>query len=231
MLSRASKALFYALAEPAMWFNGWLHRNVLAPRSGPVRVHLGPGQRNYMDGWVNVDANAFTARCDIWADLRHELPFRAESVDCFYSHHVVEHLPDLRAHFLSVYGCLKPGGAYRVGGPNADSAIRKFFEQDLGWFGTFPEARRSIGGRFDNFLLCRNEHLAILTFSYVRELMEDAGFVDLALRKPRVETGFPHFFDECLGFEHESDDLCPHTLIVEGRKPESQEGNHQQPQS
>lgn len=32
-------------------------------------VQLGPGQKNYIDGWVNVDANFVTAKIDIWADI------------------------------------------------------------------------------------------------------------------------------------------------------------------
>src|SRR5947207_11946455 len=94
MLSRTSKALFYAVAGPLMKVNGAVYRNLRAPRSGPVKVHLGPGQGNYLQGWINVDANMFSAKCDVWADLRNKLPFKDGSVDVIYSHHVVEHLPD-----------------------------------------------------------------------------------------------------------------------------------------
>jgi hypothetical protein len=54
----------------------------------------------------------------------------------------------------------------RVGGPNGDSAIRKFQKNDAAWFSDFPDKRRSIGGKFANFILCRGEHLTILTSSY-----------------------------------------------------------------
>src|SRR5687767_9295287 len=120
MLSRAAKAAFYASAGPLMKVNGWIYRAVRAPRKAPIRVHLGPGQKNYIDGWVNVDANMFTARCDVWADLRHPLPFRDATVEALYSHHVVEHLPDLDSHFREAFRCLSPGSTYRVGGPNGD---------------------------------------------------------------------------------------------------------------
>jgi SAM-dependent methyltransferase len=219
VLTRSGKAAFYLVAEPAMWLNGWLYRKLRAPSTGTVKAHLGPGRKNYIPGWVNVDANAFTARCDLWADLRHELPFKSETLDAVYSHHVIEHLPRVAAHFRSVYRCLKPGGVYRVGGPNGDSAIEKFRQGDRAWFGTFPDARQSLGGRLDNFLLCRNEHLCILTYTYVAELMEEAGFVRPTGRQPCSETGFPQLFGDCLPFEHESDPVCPHTLIVEGEKP------------
>src|SRR4051794_6453068 len=96
MISRAMKEAFYRSMAMPMRVNGWVWRSFRAPASngGVVRVHLGPGQKNYLDGWVNVDANLFTAKIDVWADLRNRLPFPDSSVDAFYSHHVIEHLPD-----------------------------------------------------------------------------------------------------------------------------------------
>ena len=203
-----------------MRVNGALYRSFRAPRGGPVKVQLGPGQKNYLPGWYNVDANIFTGKCDVWADLRNPLPFRPETVDVFYSHHVIEHLPDLPFHFQEMYRCLKPGGVFRVGGPNGDMAIRKFAEGDLAWFSDFPDRRRSLGGRFENFIFCRQEHLTILTASWLEEVAAGAGFVDLNVRRPAVETGLPEFIDQVvLDHEPEWDPEHPHTLVLEGRKP------------
>src|SRR5688572_13947064 len=120
MLKRAHKQLFYDMCGPLMRFNGWTYRRIRAPRAGVVKVQLGPGQGKYLDGWVNVDANMFTGKCDVWTDLRFALPFRDNTVDIFYSHHVIEHLPDIPGHFREMYRCLKPGGVFRVGGPNGE---------------------------------------------------------------------------------------------------------------
>jgi len=218
MLTRSAKAAFYSLAGPAMRLNGALYRHSRAPRSGFQRVHLGPGQGKYIPGWINVDANMFTARCDVWADLRNRLPFHSGTIDALYSHHVVEHLPDIERHLSEAYRCLKPAGVYRVAGPNGDSAIRKFIAGDVGWFGDWPDKRSSIGGRFNNFILCRNEHLAILTESYLRELLEGAGFRDVAACVPSRETRFPDLFGTCLGFEQEDDFTTPRTLVLEAVK-------------
>lgn len=220
MLSRNIKTAFYTIAGPMMKINGIIFRYTRAPRKGNLKVHLGPGQKNYIPEWVNVDANMFTAKCDVWADLRNPLPFHSETIDAIYSHHMVEHLPNIEQHFKDAYRCLKPGGAYRVGGPNGDSAIAKFIANDKQWFGDFPDKRSSIGGRLENFIFCRQEHLSILTYSYLEEVMSNAGFVDIRLCKPVKETNHPKLFQECLLKEHETDFDAPHTLIVEARKPE-----------
>src|SRR4029453_13053395 len=93
MISRRLKASYYSVFHYPMRLNALRHR-VVPSRWGHIKVQLGPGQRNYIDGWVNVDANFITARIDIWADISGKLPFRNGSVDAFYSSHVIEHLPD-----------------------------------------------------------------------------------------------------------------------------------------
>jgi predicted SAM-dependent methyltransferase len=219
MLRRESKALFYLVAGPLMKINGALHRHLRQRRNSDLRVHLGPGQKNYMEGWTNVDANMFTAKCDIWADLRNSLPFGDSTVAAMYSHHVVEHLPNFERHFIDVYRCLKPGGIYRVGGPNGDSAISKFIANDKAWFSAFPDSRISIGGRLENFIFCKQEHLTILTFSFLEEVMSSAGFINIRLCLASKHTNAPHLFAQCLSLETESDFNFPHTIIVEGQKP------------
>ena len=218
MLSRKAKATFYKVAGPLMKINGRLYRHFRAPRQGVLKVQLGPGQKNYLEGWINVDANMFTGKCDIWADLRNPLPFHTETIDAIYSHHVIEHLPDIHFHLKEVFRCLKPGGVYRVGGPNGDSAISKFMENDLEWFSNFPDVRKSIGGRFENFIFCRGEHLTILTFSFLQEFMNSIGYTDINKCLVSKETGYPGLFDDCLLKENESDFEAPHTLIVEAKK-------------
>ena len=218
MLKRSTKKMYYVLTNPLMKISGVLYRLFRAPRTGMVKVQLGPGKKNYLRGWINVDANIFTAKNDVWANLVDPLPFHDATVDAMYSHHVIEHLPDLEHHFKEVFRCLKPGAVYRVGGPNGDTAIRKFMENDKAWFGDFPDKRNSIGGRFENFIFCRQEHLTILTHSFLEELMSDAGFINIRACTPVKET-FSDLFQECLVLEFESDFSSPHTLIMEGKKP------------
>ena len=225
MISRQTKALYFAAMLIPMRVSAWAYRTFLAPRSGNqsmIRVHLGPGQLGYKHGWINVDANLITARIDVWADLRNRLPFRDDSVDVFYSHHVIEHLPDSRLsfHFREMYRCLKPGGMVRVGGPNGDEAFRNFLGDNHDWFSDFPDKRSSIGGRLVNFLLCRGEHLTILTRSYLAELLGQAGFDEIAFRAPVTDTGYPECLTDALSGESEPTPESPHTLLAEAVKPD-----------
>ena len=126
---------------------------------------------------------------------------------------------------VAAFGAAASAGArtpsvIRVGGPNGDSAARKLVEGDLTWFSDYPDKRDSIGGRFANFILCRGEHLTVLTESYLREVVSAAGFVDFRSCRPGRETGFPQWFDEkVLAKEDRDFDDLPHTLLVEAVKP------------
>lgn len=220
MLSCTVKETFYKFASPLMRVNAFFYKTFRSPKPGDlVKVHLGPGQKKYMPGWINIDANMFTGKCDVWVDLRYPLPFHDATVDAAYSHHMIEHLPDLAAHFRDVYRCLKPGATYRVGGPDGDSAIKKFVDGDKDWFGDWPDRRNSIGGRFENFIFCRGEHLTILTHSFLEELLSDAGFTNIRKCMPTQQTYKPEMFRDCLAMEEEFDFESPHTLIIEADKP------------
>lgn len=223
MISRRLKQFYYSAFQFPMLLNWVIYRFVRAPSKGQIKVHLGPGQKNYISEWINVDANKVTCKCDVWADISHGLPFRDRSVDCFYSHHVIEHLPDtfLITHFQDMFRCLKPGGGMiRVGGPNGDSAIRKFVENDFSWFSNWPDKRSSIGGKFANVIFCRNEHLTILTESYLTELARDAGFEDVAVCTAGLDTGRKDIIgNEVLATENEPTPDAPKTLLIEATKP------------
>lgn len=81
MSSRQVKTAFYTAAGPLMKINGLAYRYFRAPKKGELKVHLGLGQKNYLEGWVNIDANMFTEKCDLWADLRNPLPFHSGTID------------------------------------------------------------------------------------------------------------------------------------------------------
>ena len=222
MIAQRTKAAFYTLMGVPMRVNGFIHRRIRAPKKGVVKVQLGPGKGEYFDGWVNVDANIITAKIDVWADFRNALPFPDKSVDAFYSHHVIEHLADtlLPFHFGEMFRCLKPGGFIRVGGPNGDHAIKKYLAGDAKWFPDFPDNRASLGGRLVNFIICRGEHLTILTPSYLEEIAAEQGFTNVRACSPCRETNHPEIIDQTvLSKEWEGDRDFSYTLMIEAEKP------------
>ena len=218
MISRSTKFLYYSLLAVPMRINGAIYRQ-FRQNGQPLKAHLGCGQKNYLPGWVNVDANFLTAKIDLWANLEQGLPFRDASVERFYSFHVIEHLPDsaLASHFEEMFRALIPGGVIRVGGPNIDNACLKLMQNDANWFPEFPDKRASVGGRFANFVFCRNEHLTALTRSYLKEVAVGAGFTDLHFCVPVIETEY--FDKDVLSTEYEDDLEHPHSILLEARKP------------
>lgn len=220
MIPRWAKATYFSVWSPFMRLNALRHR--LLPNSSRRkfrRAHLGPGQRNYLNGWINVDANLVSSKPDVWADLRFKLPFPDDQLDCIYSHHVIEHLPNLDFHFREMFRCLKPGGVIRVGGPHGDNAMRAMQDGLHDWFGDWPLNRQSMGGRFENFIFCKGEHLTILTESFLIELAEQAGFEDVRICTPG-ETEHPEVISkEVVAFEPNTNPGLPTTLMIEASKP------------
>lgn len=218
MIPRTLRITYYALLSPLMRLNAARHRLVPLSLRRSRRAHLGPGQKNYIGGWINVDANLFTSRPDVWADLRYKLPFPDASLDAIYSHHMIEHLPDLDFHFRDMFRCLRAGGVIRVGGPHGDNAMKAMLAGLHQWFGDWPTRRRSLGGRLENFVFCKGEHVTILTESFLRELAEDAGFADIQTHLPR-QTSYPEIFDASISILEDVNDEQPaRTLLVEARK-------------
>lgn len=222
MISRFLKSTYYLALRYPMLLNSWLYKNLICPGSG-LKVHLGPGQKNYLSGWINLDANFLTSKIDVWANILDPLPFKAGSVNIFYSHHVIEHLPDtiLSNKFEEMFQCLRSGGGIRIGVPHLGNACRKYLEKDYKWFEDFPEKRDSIGGKLTNFIFCKGEHLTALDESYMTEFLQKAGFIDIKYCMPTKETFLADLGidSQVLSKEYEWDFTYPHTLIVEARKP------------
>ena len=106
----------------------WRHLRArwrLARGSGPVRLHLGCGQRR-LDGFVNID-HLSTSATDYVGDIT-SLPCRAGSVDRIETYHVIEHLPRpaveaVLDHWLRL---LKPGGTLVLECPDFEADIRDY---------------------------------------------------------------------------------------------------------
>ncbi len=218
MLTRWQRRAYYGAMGPFMWASGCYYRYCRAPTNG-LKVQLGPGKKCYLHGWLNVDSNAFTAKIDLWANLANRLPFRPGSVSALYSFSVLQHLPFSRIEPLlkEMYRCMAPGGYVRLGAIHAGNAAKAYVENRADWFGVYPIEHRSLGGRFENFLLCAGDIFRFFDFGYMRELLAGAGFTEVMESAPG-RTAFPGIFGEAVKMEEETSPDLPHHVVVEMRK-------------
>ena len=126
---------------------------------------------------INVDGNLFRKK-DIWLDVTLGLPFPDNSIRGVYSSHLLEHLSvqEARRLLTECYRALKPGGALRMVVPSLEHAIQAYIEDKPASLPDWPDKYRSIGGRFNNLMLCRNQHATLFDFTFLEELLRDAGF-------------------------------------------------------
>jgi len=126
---------------------------------------------------INVDGNLFRKK-DIWLDVTLGLPFQDNSVQGIYSSHLLEHLsvPEVRCLLAECYRALKPGRPLRLVVPSLEYAIQAYVEHKPAALPDWPDEYRSIGGRFNNLMLCRNQHATLLDFTFLEELLKNAGF-------------------------------------------------------
>ena len=215
MIKHWQRVAYYTFNSPLMWINGRIYRYLRAPRKG-LRVHLGPGHNCYLKGWLNVDANIVTAKIDLWANLADPLPFQHNSIQALYSFSVFHHVPYFRIDPLlkEIHNCLERGGYARIAVPHAGNAARAYVENRADWFGVWPVAYESLGGKFENYCMCAGEVRRLFDFSLMQELLRRAGFSDIVESSP-LDTNYPEVFGEAIKMEHESCPSMPHNLVVE----------------
>lgn len=183
---------------------------------GRVCVHLGCGT-HYIEGMVNVDVNPFT-RSDIWLDLRCGLPFADECADAIYCCHTLEHFYEweVRAILRECRRVLRPGSGMRVVTPDLRRAAEAYLRGDESFFSGFPDARKSMGGKLANHILCRDQHRLAFDFGFWKEILEGEGFATVQERSPHESEIFPKA--EIQVFEYEKPGQH-HSVFVEAFRP------------
>jgi predicted SAM-dependent methyltransferase len=198
MRSQLTKDIYYnTFARLSMAVYAW-YRLFGASRFDGAFLNIGCGPK-YMPGMVNVDGNIFRKK-DLWLDVTIGLPFPDSSIRGVYASHVLEHFDAARARKLlaECYRVLKPGAALRLVVPSLEYAIRAYNSGDGSQLPDWPESRQSIGGRFNNFLLCANQHSLMLDFSFLEELLRGSGFSSVHKEDPQRSS---HFSREQMQFE------------------------------
>ena len=159
---------------------------------GKRTLHLGCGP-HYLSfpGWINIDGNLFSPK-DLWLDVTIGLPFSDQSIDAIYAHHFLEHLSEkgLRRILKESYRVLKPGGGVRFVTPDLRKAIQAYALSDDRFFSDWPDHRGSLGGKLNNYLLCRDQHRFMFDFEFLREFLREAGFQEFR----EVGPGESHLF-------------------------------------
>ena len=111
---------------------------------------------------------------------------------------------------------LKSGGGIRLIVPSLESAITAYTQERREWFSdSFPRHFDSLGGRFSNFVFCDGQHRTAFDFSYLSEVLRDAGFQEV---EKSAEGKSRLYGSEVPPYEAEDSMDLPHSLYVEAFK-------------
>lgn len=149
-----------------------------------IKLHLGCGNK-ILDGFLNCDL--YNPLADIVCDIRN-LPFDDESVDLVYACHVLEHIRrhDVFRTFTEWARVLKFDGKLYVAVPDFEAVVEHYIEH---------REIKDIQGLLNGGQTYEgNEHYVSFDFSYIKELLLQAGFCDVN-RYDWRETEFANFDD------------------------------------
>jgi predicted SAM-dependent methyltransferase len=176
MRSQKLKDIYYASIGKLSIIPYFWHKTRHPSKFYGAYVNIGCGPK-YVAGMINIDGNIFCKK-DIWLDVTLGLPFPDSSLKGVYVSHVLEHFSpqQLRNLLAEFYRVLQPGGGVRIVVPSLEYAIQVYLSGDGSGLPDWPENFRSPGGRFNNFMLCQNQHRAMLDYSFLMELLKGCGF-------------------------------------------------------
>lgn len=132
-------------------------------------------------GWINSDAKD-EAGVDLVADVRQGLPLAGESIDYAVSIHALPEFayPELVPVLEELRRVLKAGGTLRLALPDLRRGIDAYLANDESYFKVGSDDVRSLGGRFVVQMLWYGYSRSLFTTDFAVELLEKAGFVDVA---------------------------------------------------
>jgi predicted SAM-dependent methyltransferase len=214
MKNQITKDLYYALFGKLSFLPYCWNRLVGRDRFDDALVHIGCGPK-YIEGMTNIDGNIFRKK-DLWLDITLGLPFCSNSVRGVYASHIMEHfkVKTVRRLFREFHRVLKPGGTLRLVVPSLEYAIHAFVANDVSMLPEWPNQFSSVGGRFNNFLLCANQHRSIFDLTFLEELLNEAGFTSICRELPHNSRCFS---PQQLRFESDPV-LVDKSLYVEAHK-------------
>jgi len=214
MKNQYLKDLYYLSFGKISIFSYYWHRTFPSSRFENAYINIGCGEK-YLNGMINLDGNIFRKK-DLWLDVTMGLPFSNASIQGIYASHIIEHFNNRNAKKLmsECFRVLKARGVVRLVVPSLEYAINAYVEGRLDSFPEWPEKYHSIGGRFNNFMLCANQHFTMFDFTFLEELLKGSGFSEIYREEPCHSS---HFKSEHLKFESDPS-IKDYSLFVEAVK-------------
>jgi len=214
MRSQKLKDIYYASIGKLSIFSYFWHKTRHPSKFYGAYVNIGCGPK-YVAGMINLDGNILYKK-DIWLDVTLGLPFPDSSLKGIYVSHVLEHFSpkQLRNLLAEFYWVLQPGGGVRIVVPSLEYAIQAYLSGDGSGLPDWPESFRSPGGRFNNFMLCQNQHRAMLDYSFLTELLKGCSFSRVYREQANRSDYFP---SDHLKFESDPS-IIESSLFVEAIK-------------
>ena len=169
------------------------------------------GRRKPRD-WINADREEGPGT-DIVSDIIADgLPLETGSIEYVSSHHTLEQftIHELRSALRELRRVLKPGGTLRLGVADLDKAIDAYKNGQSNYFWSWDW--KSLGGRFITQVLNHNVVRTPLTYEFVDELLQAAGFANVCRVAYRQTTGH---HPEIVALDTRPDD----SFFVEATKP------------
>ena len=165
---------------------------------GRVLVHLGCGDVD-APGFINVDFNP-APHVHFVHDVT-SLPFLSdESANLVYACHVLEHFPkeQIKNIFWEWRRVLKHGGTIRLSVPDFDKLITVYFDNS----NNVESIRSALLGYLDGY----NSHLLLFNFEFIKNLLEENGFINVRLWDPELvpDHGFSDWASKSLVYNGKS---------------------------
>jgi predicted SAM-dependent methyltransferase len=211
MINQYIKDLYYLSAAKLSILSYGYNKLFPSKSFHNASLNIGCGPK-YIDGMVNIDGNIFRKK-DLWLDVTIGLPFADNSIEAIYVSHMLEHLNsrNLRKLLKEFYRVLKSDGLVRIVVPSLEYAIQSYTNNHTKNLPEWPENFSSAGGKFNNFMLCGNQHFLMFDFSFLEELLKDAGFDDIV----RLDKCISNFFTERHLYYEKNDQMSFSSLYIE----------------
>jgi len=147
----------------------------------PIRkLHLGCGER-LLQGWLNADIY----NGDIYLDITKKLPFKSNSIDLVYSHHVIEHitLAQFKDLIAELYRVMKPGAWAHIVTPDLKKIVHVYSRpeehEDLIEYYCKDDSLIGPAHYVNVAMRQEQEHLYIYDFTLLQTLFQNVGFREM----------------------------------------------------